>query len=128
MKKLYRAFCAFTLLAMSVTVLVFVNTAYAESGDDFIYSSQSNSIWVLSKSTRKMIYVQFAKEDALWKSNQVPVPANFNLDKCVLKAVGSRGGSVFLCDKSSGMITLYQVNKDQSVRQFRVVDVGKDLK
>ena len=128
MKKLYTAFCAFTLLAMSVTLLVFVNTAYAESGDDFIYSSQSNSIWVLSKSTRKMIYVQFAKEDALWKSNQVPVPANFNLDKCVLKAVGSRGGSVFLYDKSSGMVTLYQVKKDRSVRQFRVVDVGKDLK
>lgn len=75
-----------------------------------------------------MIFVQFKKPDAIWKSNQVTVPVDFNLDKCALKAVGGRGTSVFLYDKSSAMTTFYQVNKDHSVNEFKVVNIGEDLK
>ena len=128
MKKFCTGIGVFALLMMCVISVIRVGTASAESGDNFIFSAQSNSIWVLNKSTKQMIFVQFQKEDKVWKSNQVTVPASFNLDKSVLKAVGGRGTSVFLYDKASGMTTLYRVNKDHSVAKYTVVDTGKDLK
>jgi len=56
------------------------------------------------------------------------VPVDFNLDKCALKAIGSRATSVFLYDESSGMTRFYQVKKDHSVDEFMVVSIGEDLK
>ena len=75
-----------------------------------------------------MIFLKFEKPDSVWKSNQITVPVNFNLDKCEIKAVGSRGGSVFLYDKSLGMITIYKVNKDHSVESYIVVNIEEDLR
>ena len=56
------------------------------------------------------------------------VPVDFNLDKCALKAIGSRATSVFLYDESSGMTRFYQVKKDHSVDEFMVVSIGEDVK
>ena len=119
---------AVLLLGAALLVLNPVIASSAESQGNFIFSALSNSIWVLNKSTRKMIFVQFKKPGTIWKSNQVTVPVDFNLDKCALKAVGGRGTSVFLYDKSSAMTTFYQVNKDHSVNEFKVVNIGEDLK
>ena len=128
MKQLCTIIGVFAFFTMCLISVMFVSIASAESEGNFIFSAESNSIWVLNKSTRKMIFVQFKKPDKIWKSNQVTVPVNFNLDKCELKAVGGRGTSVFLYDKSSAMTTFYQVQKDHSVNQFMVINIGEDLK
>jgi hypothetical protein len=128
MKKLIGLIAAFTLFLLCLSSLNFMNVAFAESESDLIFSAESNSIWVLNTSTKKLIFVQFEEPDKVWKSNQITVPIDFNLDKCVLKAVGARGTSVFLFDKSSGMTTLYKVKNDHSVAAFQNVNIGVDLK
>ena len=128
MRKLIGLIVAFTLLLLCLSSLNFMNVAFAESEGNFMFSAESNSIWVLNTSTKKLIFVQFKEPDKVWKSNQITVPKDFNLDKCVLKAVGSRGTFAFLCDRSSGMTTLYKVNKDHSIEAYQVVNIGEDLK
>jgi hypothetical protein len=128
MKKLSTVIGIFTLLMTFVISTVFVSIASAEGEGNLMFSAQSNCIWVLNKSERKMIFLKFEKPDSVWKSNQVTVPVNFNLDKCEIKAVGSRGGSVFLYDKSLGMITIYKVNKDHSVESYMVVKIEEDFR
>jgi len=127
-KKLCTMICLFTFLMMCLISIMSVSIASAESEDNFIFSAQSNSIWVLNKSTRKMIFLQFKEPDEIWKSNQVTIPVDFNLAKCVLKAVGSRGTCVFLYDKFSGMTTFYKAKKDHSVLKYIVVNIEEDLK
>lgn len=128
MKKLIGLIAAFALLFLCLNSLNFINSAFAEGEGNLIFSAESNSIWVLNTSTKKMIFVQFEEPDKVWKSNQITVPMDFNLDQCVLKAVGARGTSVFLFDKSSGMTTLYKVKSDHSVVAFQNVNIGGDLK
>ena len=128
MKKLIGLVVPFTLLLLGLSSLNFINVAFAESESNLIFSAESNSIWVLNTSTKKLIFVQFEEPDKVWKSYQITVPIDFNLDKCVLKAVGARGTSVFLFDKSSGMTTFYKVKKDHSILAFQVVNIGGDLK
>jgi hypothetical protein len=82
----------------------------------------------MNTSTKKLIFYQFEEPDKVWKSNQITVPMDFNLDKCVIKAVGVRGTSVFLFDKSSGMTTLYKVKNDHSIESYQLVNIGGDLK
>lgn len=130
--KTYCGKCAkFALVMMCVAMMlagVLMDRASAESGDNFILSAVSNSAWILNKSNGKMMFIRFQEKDELWKSNVVTIPAGFNVDKCALVAVGSRGTSVFLTDQASGKMTFYNVKKDFSVEQFQVVDVGADLK
>ena len=130
--KTYCGKCAkFALVMMCVAMMlagVLMDRASAESGDNFILSAVSNSAWILNKSNGKMMFIRFQEKDELWKSNIVTIPAGFNVDKCVLVAVGSRGTSVFLTDQASGKMTFYNVKKDFSVEQFQVVDAGADLK
>jgi hypothetical protein len=128
MKKLIGLIAAFTLFLFCLNSLNFINAAFAEGEGNLIFSAESNSIWVLNTSTKKMIFVQFEEPDKVWKSNQITVPMDFNLDKCVLEAVGARGTSVFLFDKSSGMTTLYKVKSDHSIAAFQNVNIGADLK
>jgi hypothetical protein len=128
MKKLIGLIGAFTLLLLCLSSLNFMNVALAESEGNFMFSAEANSIWVLNISTKKLIFVQFKKPDEVWKSNQITVPIDFNLDTCVLKAVGTRGSFVFLCDRSSGMTTFYEVKKDHSIQAYQVVNIGEDLK
>ena len=128
MKKLIGLIAAFTLLLLCLSSLNFMNMAFAESEGNLIFSAESNSIWVLNTSTKKLIFVQFEEPAKVWKSNLITVPTDFNLDKCVLQAVGVRGTSVFLFDKSSGMTSLYKVKNDHSIETYLVVNIGGDLK
>jgi hypothetical protein len=127
---MYRRFEQFVLVTVCVTLIlmgVLVNPASACSGGNFILSAQSNSIWVLNKSSRKMMFIQL-EEKEVWKSHTITIPAGFDMEKCKLEAVGGRGTSVFLYDKTSGKVTLYKVKKDHTIHQFPVVDAGADLK
>jgi len=130
MKSLYRKFEQFVLGTVCIAVMlmgVLVNPASAGDGGTFIFSAQSNNIWVLNKSNRKMMFIQLEEEE-VWKSSATTIPAGFDMEKCKLEAVGGRGTSVFLYDKSSGKVTLYKVQKDHTIHQFHVVDAGADLK
>ena len=104
------------------------NSAFAESESDFLFSAQSNSIWTLKKSTRKLIFMKFEKHNITWKSNTIIVPPEFSLNESELRSVGARGTAVFLCDKSSGLITFFSVQKDHSIESYIVVSVDEDLK
>lgn len=128
MKKLTGLIAAFTLLLLCLSSLNVINVAIAGSEGNLKFSAESNSIWVLNTSTKKLIFYQFEEPDKVWKSNQITVPMDFNLDKCVIKAVGVRGTSVFLFDKSSGMTTLYKVKNDHSIESYQLVNIGGDLK
>ena len=105
-----------------------VNVASAESGKNFVVSALSNSAWILNKSSKKLMFIQFQKEDEVWKSHPVTVPANVDIDNCALQAAGGRGTCVFLYDSSSGIITFYEVKKDHSIKAYMVVDTKADLK
>ncbi len=128
MKRLGTGFAMFALFVTFAAGIIFLNTTPVQGGDNFLSSAESNSIWVINKSTRKMVFVQFQKEDKVWKSNQVTVPPSYNMDTSELKAVGSRGTSVFLFDKDLGLITLYRVNKDRTVASYPLVHMQQDLK
>ncbi len=101
--------------------------AMAESESDYLFSAASNSIWVLKKLSRNLMFLQFQNPYKTWKSNIVVVPPDFNLNQSVLTSVGSRGTSVFLHDKSSGLVTLLNVKKDRSVVGYAVVNTTKIL-
>ena len=128
MKKLCMTIGVFALLVTCATNMTFITIARAESRGNFIFSGQSDSIWVLNKSTRKLIFLKFEAPDSVWKSHPVTVQADFSLDNCGLTAVGTRGGSAFLYDHSSGLVTIYQAQKDQSILKYKVVNIAEDLK
>ncbi len=121
-----------TINGVFIILVIFVigalpnSVAFAES--DLLFSAQSNKIWALKKSTRKLIYMQFEKQNITWKSNTIIAPSEFNLNESVLTSVGSRGTSVFLYDKSSGLITFFTVQKDHSIRSYIVVNMDEELK
>ena len=105
-----------------------VSVASAESGKNFVVSAVSNSAWVLNKLSKKLMFVQFQKQDEVWKSHPVTVPANVDLDHCALQAAGGRGTCVFLYDLASGIVTFYEVKKDHSIKEYMIVDTKADLK
>ena len=113
------------LSAVFIVSVLYSGPVHAEN--DFLFSPMSNSIWVLKKSTRKLIFIQFQKKEEIWKSNAILIPPEFNPNECGLFAVGSRGTAVHLYDKSSGLITFYDVEKDHSVRTFPIVNTSGDL-
>ena len=121
---------AIVSITIIISILAIINQrdVYAAGEGSFLFSAESNSAWILDKNTRKLIYIQFKKPDKIWKSNTVVVPPEFILDRCIFKAVGGRGTSVFIHDPSTGMTTLYNVKKDHSIESFMVVDVSHDLK
>jgi len=117
--------CVIIMLAVFFISTLYSAPVMAES--DLMFSAMSNSIWVLKKSTRKLIFIQFKSKTKTWKSNPIEVPQEFNLDECELVAVGSRGTSVHLYDKSSGLITLFDVAKNHTVTIFSVVNASNEL-
>lgn len=118
---------AVLVLGFGVGIMVLTHTpALAE--DNFLFSAESNNIWVLNKATKKMFFMQFQKEDTIWKSNMVTLPSDMNVDALKIKSVGSRGTSLMVVDRSSGKVTMYTVNDDRSVRKYVTVDSGAELK
>jgi hypothetical protein len=65
-----------------------------------------------------MMFVSFQEQDTLWKSQVATIPSHYNLEKCVLSAAGGRGKAVFLHDSSSGMTTMFLVDKNRTVVQY----------
>jgi hypothetical protein len=116
------------VLLVSVVIQIGGNQAvWAEEGS-FLFSSISNNTWVLDKSSRQLILVNFEKPDQVWKSDPVTIPVNFDLSACQLEAVGIRGTAVFLIDTSAGLVTFYDAKDDGSVKVFKVVNIKELLK
>ncbi|UCF00884.1 MAG: hypothetical protein JSV14_10825 [Deltaproteobacteria bacterium] len=109
---------ALICLFVAVSCFGFAGTGHTVSGEKFLTAGSYINIWVLNKETRKMMFVSFQEADELWKSQVVTIPAHYNLDKCVLSAAGGRGKAVFLHDSSSGMKTMFLVDKNRTVVQF----------
>ena len=129
MRRTHSSIVALICLFVVVACFGFTGTAgYAESGEKFLTAGSYINIWVLNKETRKMMFVSFQEKDELWKSEVVIVPSQFNLDKCVLSAAGGRGKAVFLHDSSSGMTTMFLVEKDRRVTQFMGFNGGTELR
>jgi hypothetical protein len=128
MKKSITGICFFILLAVLAVGSFSIAPANAETDSDYLFSSQSNNTWILQKSTRKMILVSFEKNDNIWKSEVITIPDVFDLGKCIITAVGMRGTSVFLFDKSSSLITLFSANDDGSIKSYLTGDLKEDLK
>lgn len=61
MKKSITTTCFLILLAFLVIGTFSSAPAIAETDSDYLFSSQSNNTWVLSKSTRNMILGNFAR-------------------------------------------------------------------
>jgi len=102
--------------------------ASAQVGEQYIVSLLSNSGWVINKNTRKLMFFRYTRKATLWKSNQQILPADVDLDNCVLEAVGSRGDAVFLYDKSSGIIRFFQPLKDGSLMAFPDINLEVETK
>ena len=104
------------------------NQALAENKGVYIFSAESNCIWSLSKETKKVMFIQFKDDGSIWKSNIGKIPDEFNLNESEIKAVGSRGTSLFVYDKSQGLVTIFQAVKDQSIKTFPIVNTSIELK
>ena len=118
MKRSYLISGALICLFFVVSCFAFTGTGYTESGEKFLAAGSYINMWVLNKETRKMMFISFQEKDELWKSQVVTVPSHFNLDKSVLSVAGGRGKAAFLHDSSSGMTTMFLVEKDRTVVQY----------
>ena len=104
------------------------DTALAESGDKYIVSVLSNGGWALNKVSRKLMFFRYMDPQETWTTNPIVLPQGIDLNNCVLQAVGSRGTSVFLYDKSSHVIRLYQARKDHSTLDYGSLNFDMKLK
>ena len=94
------------------------DTALAESGDKYIVSVLSNGGWALNKVSRKLMFFRYMDPQETWTTNPIVLPQDIDLNNCVLQAVGSRGTSAYLYDKSSHVIRLYKAIKDHSTLDY----------
>jgi hypothetical protein len=78
--------CFFILFAFLAIGTLISASATAGTDSDYLFSFKSNNTWILQKSTRKMILVNFEKTDQIWKSDVITIPDGFNLDNCVITA------------------------------------------
>lgn len=128
MKKSCAVIGVFLFVIMAAMTTVNVSPAFSGDDGNLLFSTESNSVWVLNKAKKKLIYMRFVKPDEVWKSNPVPIPAEFNVEHCKIKAVGRVGDFVFLIDQSKGLVTFYQAKGDHTVDGYLVVPVNEDLK
>ncbi len=75
-----------------------------------------------------MDLVSFEKKNRIWKSNAITIPEEFNINESIITAVGMRGTSVFLFDKSSGLITLYSAGDDGKIMTYITDNLKEELK
>ena len=115
----------FILCAFSLS---FIGTSSAKYDDDIIVSFASNSGWILSKTTRKLIFLRYTDENVVWTTRPLILPPDIDLNNSVLDCTGSRGIAAFLYDRTSHMIYLFQALKDQSIMQYVRFDAKASLK
>jgi len=109
---------ALVIFTLCLLGSAFTSTALAQNGDDIMVSFESNSGWILSKETRKMMFFRYTEDNIVWMSNTTTLPANIDLNNSILDCVGSRGNAVFLYDKTSSIIYFFQALKDHSIMQY----------
>jgi hypothetical protein len=114
-----------SVLILSLTI---VDVAWAQRGENFIVSIRHSSMWAVNKSTRKLMFLKYQEENKVWKSDQITVPTDIDLNNTLLLATGREGTQVFLYDKASGFVTFYEVKKDRSIKKYISVDLASDLK
>ena len=119
-----------SIICISVLVvsLTIVDVAWAKSGGNFIVAIKHSSMWAVNKSTRKLMFLKYQEENKVWKSDQITVPTDIDLNNTKLMATGREGTQVFLYDKASGFVSFYEVQKDRSIKKFVNVDLAVDLK
>ena len=122
MRKPCPTIVALICLFVVVSCFGFTGTALAQYGDDIMISVESNSGWILSKKTRKLMFFRYVEPNEVWKSNTTTLPANIDLDNSTFDCVGSRGNAVFLFDRTSGIIHFFLALKDHSILQY--VDIN----
>jgi len=115
-------------LMLGFSSFILVASASAESGENYVVTAYGQNIWVLNKATRKFVFYQIEKKGDLWKSEQVTVPPEVNLNECLFQAAGRRGAEVILLDKSTGIMTMYEVKSNHSVEKYQDVNLREDLK
>jgi len=113
---------ALVVFTLCVVGFAFIGTALAQNGEDLMVSFESNSGWVLSKETRKMMFFRYSDENVVWTTNPITLSNNIDLNNSTLDCVGSRGTAVFLFDRTSGLIHFFQALKNRSIMQY--VDFG----
>lgn len=121
MKKGAQIIGLFTCILVYVVGLASINVVFGQSDKSYSFSADGNSVWVLNKATRKMMFVRLEKKKT-WKSTPFSVPASYNVEDCQFQVVGRRGQAVFLFDTFSGMAAVYRVKSDHSVEKY--IDAG----
>lgn len=121
MKKGVQIIGLFICILIYVVGLASINVAFGQSDKSYRFSADGNSVWVLNKATRKMMFVRLEKKKT-WKSTPFSVPASYNIEYCQFQVVGRRGQAVFLFDTFSGMAAVYRVKSDHSVEKY--IDAG----
>jgi hypothetical protein len=124
-KKTLAAVIVLICFLVCTVSLIFVSRASAQVGDKFIVSLQSNGGWVINKTTRKVMFFKYTRKATVWKSSLQILPADIDLDNCVLQSVGD---AAFLYDKSSGVIRFYKPLKDGSLMPFPYFNLEAETK
>ena len=114
-----------SVLVLSLTI---VDSAWAQSEGNFIVAIKHSSMWAVNKSTRKLMFLKYQDENKVWKSDQITVPTDVDLNNTLLIATGREATQVFLYDTASGFVTFYEVQKDRSIKKYINVDLASDLK
>lgn len=114
-----------SVLVLSLTIF---DVAWAQTEGNYIVSTSHSCMWALNKSTRKLMFLKYQEENKVWKSDQITVPTDIDLNNTLLIATGREGTQVFLYDKASGFVTFYEVKKDRSIKKYISVDLASDLK
>ena len=119
-----------SIICISVLVfsLTIVDIAWAQNEGNYIVSIRHSCVWALNKSTRKLMFLKYQDENQVWKSDQITVPTDVDVNNTLLIATGREGTQVFLYDKASGFVTFYEVQKDRSIKKYINVDLASDLK
>jgi len=115
-------------ISVFVLSLTIVDSAWAQSEGNFIVAIRHSSMWAVNKSTRKLMFLKYQEENKVWKSDQITVPTDVDLNNTLLIATGREGTQVFMYDKASGFVTFYEVQKDRSIKKYINVDLASDLK
>jgi len=117
MRDIKKAIFTFSCIVTCILLIVPVCVVLGQSGENFVASATGNSLWVLNKSTKKLMFVQFKKKGKVWKSHPIDIPPNYNVEECRLQSYGRRGTALLLFDISAGLATAYSVQGDHSVKK-----------